>query len=278
MVLKSFAKVNLFLSVNKKLKNKLHDLQSVYCLIDLFDKITLKKNNFKSDQVYFRGPYSKYVKKSNNSVLKVLKIMRENKLISNYYSIKIFKEIPVFAGLGGGTSNAATVLKHLCKKKVGKKIFNKIVDYVGSYLRLFFSNQGYLKNLNKVYELQKKFTLYFLLVDPKILVSTKEVYSKVKKYSNKKKIPIEKLKHKKVFIDHLAKFDNDLQLIVEKKYPIISRLLADISKERGCFFSRMSGSGSACYGLFSDRNCSKVALRLLKKKYPKFNFSIAKTI
>ena len=177
MVLKSFAKVNLFLSVNKKLKNKLHDLQSIYCLIDLFDKITIKKNNFKSDQVYFRGPYSKYVKKSNNSVLKVLKIMRENKLISNYYSIKIFKEIPVFSGLGGGTSNAATVLKHLCKKKVSEKIFNKIVDYVGSDLRLFFSNQGYLKNLNKVYEIQKKFTLYFLLVDPKILVSTKEVYS-----------------------------------------------------------------------------------------------------
>ena len=51
--------------------------------------------------------------KSKNSVRKILTIMRETKLISDYYSVVIYKKIPVFAGLGGGTSNAATVLKSL---------------------------------------------------------------------------------------------------------------------------------------------------------------------
>ena len=66
--------------------------------------------------------------------------------------------------------------------------------------------------------------------------------------------------------------------IVEKKHPVIQKLLLNISNEKGCYFSRMTGSGSACYGLFRDKRSSKVALKRLRKKYPKFWFSIAKTI
>ena len=71
---------------------------------------------------------------------------------------------------------------------------------------------------------------------------------------------------------------NELQLIVEKKYPIIKKLLTDISREKGCFFSRMSGSGSVCYGLFNSERDAKKAFNKIKAKYPKFWFSIAKTV
>ena len=65
MVLKSYAKINLTLSVNKKLKSGLHNIQSIYCLIDLHDKIFLKKiKNKNFDQVSFTGPFSKDIKKS----------------------------------------------------------------------------------------------------------------------------------------------------------------------------------------------------------------------
>ena len=118
MVLKSYAKINLTLSINNKLKSGLHNIQSIYCLIDLHDKMFLKKiKNKNFDQVSFTGPFSKDINKSNNSVKKVLKVMRKNKIIHDYYSIKVKKKIPVLAGLGGGTSNAATLLKHLTKKK-----------------------------------------------------------------------------------------------------------------------------------------------------------------
>ena len=71
---------------------------------------------------------------------------------------------------------------------------------------------------------------------------------------------------------------NELQVIVEKKYPIIKTLLIDIYAKKGCYFSRMSGSGSVCYGLFDNESNAKKALNKIKTKYPKFWFSIAKTV
>ena len=86
------------------------------------------------------------------------------------------------------------------------------------------------------------------------------------------------MKSKSEFIEYLLKSKNDLQDIVTKNYPFIKKLLKIINETKGCYFSRMTGSGSACYGLFTSMNSSKVALKKLRKKYPKFWFSIAKTI
>ena len=278
MLIKSHAKINLSLTINKKIeKKRLHDIQSHFCLINLFDLISIKRNKKNVDQISFDGPHSKYVKKSNNSIKKILKIMRKYKLISDYYSIKVHKQIPVFAGLGGGSSNAASLLKFLSKRKIEDKIFNKIIDLAGSDLRLFFYNQGILQSLKKIVKFKKKYKLFFLVVYPNIKCSTREVYSKVKNY-NKKKVLKQIHKNKAALINQIFNLNNDLQSIVEKKYPVIQKLLLNISNEKGCYFSRMTGSGSACYGLFRDKHSSKVALKRLRKKYPKFWFSIAKTI
>ena len=80
------------------------------------------------------------------------------------------------------------------------------------------------------------------------------------------------------FISHLSKDSNELQSIVEKKYPIIKGLLANIKNEKGCHFSRMTGSGSVCYGLFNNQIKAKMALKNLKVKYPKFWSTLAKTV
>jgi len=55
-------------------------------------------------------------------------------------------------------------------------------------------------------------------------------------------------------------------------------LLIQISQEKGCFFSRMSGSGSVCYGVFKSEKTAKDALKRIKLKHPKYWFSVAKTI
>ena len=83
---------------------------------------------------------------------------------------------------------------------------------------------------------------------------------------------------RKNFIELLINSKNDLQSIVEKKHKILGKILQNINEFKGCYFSRMTGSGSTCYGLFVDKNSSLVALKKLRKKYPKFWFSIAKTI
>ena len=61
MVLKSFSKINLSLSVNKKLKNGLHEIQSYYCLINLSDKISIRKIKQKKDKILFKGLFVKHI-------------------------------------------------------------------------------------------------------------------------------------------------------------------------------------------------------------------------
>ncbi len=278
MVLKSFSKINLSLKVNSKRKNGLHEIQSLYCLINLFDIIKIKKIKGNIDKIRIVGPYAKLVSKKNNSIIDLLNTLRKFRLISNYYSITLIKKIPVFGGLGGGTSNAACILKFLFKNKVKIKLLNKLEKIIGSDLRLFFKKQGFLKDLKTVVEIKKKQKLYFTLIYPKIKCSTKKIYSKVKKFSKKENLNIMKINSKKNFLDYLSKNRNDLQFVVEKEYPFLKTLLTDIKKEKGCYFSRMTGSGSVCYGLFEDIIVAKKALNKLKTKYPKFWFSLAKTV
>ena len=279
MVLKSYAKINLSLRINKRLSNGFHDLQSIYCLIDLHDNITLNRiKNVNKDKVKFSGPFSKFVSSSNNSITKSLNLMRKLGLISNYFSIKVHKKIPVYAGLGGGSSNAATIINFLMKNKIKRKKLNKITEQIGSDLKLFHFSQGYLKNLSSVVKMRKKHNLNFLLIYPNIKSSTKKIFSKVKNYSKKGFINQNYLRKKNTFIKTLIKLNNDLQSVVVNKYPLIHKLLRDINNSKGCYFSRVTGSGSVCYGLFINYKCSKAALKNLRKKYPKFWFSIAKTI
>tara|TARA_X000001036_G_scaffold141018_1_gene133831 strand:- start:3799 stop:4635 length:837 start_codon:yes stop_codon:yes gene_type:complete len=278
MLLKSYAKINLTLLINRKLNNGMHKIQSFFCLINLFDKIFIKKINKKKDTISFTGPYSKNVKKDNNSIHNLLEVMRKNKILSNYYLIKIHKNIPVFSGFGGGTSNAATILDYLINKKAKKNIFDKITKKVGSDLRLFNQKQGYLKDLKTVVKFRTKHQLHFLIVYPRIKCSTKEIYSKVKIYNEAEKFLARDLRIKRKFINYIKNSKNDLQSIVEKKHPVIKRLISSIQRARGCYFARLTGSGSACYGLFINENCAKAALSIIRKKYPKFWLSIAKTI
>ena len=278
MVFKSFSKINLSLNVNKKLKNGLHDIQSHFCLIDLFDEIRIIKNKKDRDEVIFLGKYKKNVKKNDNSIIKTLKFLRKDNLISNFYSISIRKRIPIFAGLGGGSSNAIYLAKHLLKNKINKKTINNFRKKIGSDCYLFLYKQGFLQNLNSIKIFEKKYKLFFLLVNPNVKCSTKYVYSKVKSFSPKIKLSYTSLKNKKNYINSLAKGANDLQPIVEKKYPIVRNLLFEIGQTKGCCFSRMTGSGSVCYGVFQSRKRVVAALNKIKSKHPSFWTAIAKTI
>lgn len=278
MIIKSYSKINFSLKINSKSNSGFHEIQSLYSWIDLADIIKIKKIKKNKDKVVFNGPFSKLVNKRNNSVNKILKQLRQAKLITNYYSVIVTKNIPVFGGLGGGTSNAAFILKHLIKSKIKENLLNKIESLIGSDFKLFFKKNGFLNDLSTIIELKKRQIFYLVLVQPKVKCSTKEIYSKVKKFSKKKKFDKRLTKSKSRFLEYLVKSRNDLQSIVENKYPIIRKLLIDIKNEKGCCFSRMTGSGSVCYGLFKDQIVAKKALKKLSYKYPRFWFSFAKTV
>ena len=113
MAIKSYSKINLTLNVGSKNKKGLHEIQSYFCLIDLADQIQLKKVKTKKDKIIFKGIFAKLVNRSNNSIINLFRLLRKLRLISDYYSVTVKKNIPVFAGLGGGTGNAAFILKYL---------------------------------------------------------------------------------------------------------------------------------------------------------------------
>ena len=277
MVIKSYSKINLSLNVNSKRRKGLHEIQSLYCLINLFDEIKIIKT-INKDKIIFKGPFKKFIKKYNNTVYNLLKILRKSNLISNYYSITVKKNIPVFGGLGGGTSNAAFILRHLIKDNLKKNILTSLEGTIGSDLKLFFQRQGFVKNLKTIIELNRKHNFYFVLIQPNFKCSTKKIYSKVKKFSKKVRFNKILFKNRVKFLEYLCKSRNDLQFIVERKHPIMKKLLTDIKNKKGCQISRMTGSGSVCYGLFSNKIVAKNALNKLKRTYPKFWFSLAKTV
>ena len=106
-MIKSYSKINLFLKVLKK-KKGLHNIQSSVMLLDLHDNISLKKINTNKDNIKFIGQFKKNINKSKNTITKSLSLLRKHNLIDKKkrYKIVVNKKIPVFAGLGGGTSNA----------------------------------------------------------------------------------------------------------------------------------------------------------------------------
>ena len=277
MVLNSFSKINLSLLVNSKLRNGYHNIQSYFCLINLKDRIKVKKIKGKKDRIKFTGTFSRLVNKKKNSIKSILTLMRNLNLTKSYYSISVEKKIPVFAGLGGGTSNAYTVMKHILSNKFINKNFNTIEKKIGTDLNLFNHKIGFLKSLGSVVNFKLRQKLFFVLIQPPFKCSTRDIYSKLNKYSKKTSFFRKKIVNKKDFINLLSESRNDLQSVVEKKYPQIETILNNISLQKGCCFSRMTGSGSVCYGLFIDQNSAKKAFNKLKYKYPKFWISFAKT-
>ena len=277
MLLKSFSKINLTLNVNQKYeKTGLHEIQSYFCLINIFDQIKVNKIKGQKDIVKFQGEFAKFIKKKDNSITSILKILRKKKVITNFYSILIKKNIPVFSGMGGGTGNAVALANYFTKNNVNKNLLNIFSKKIGSDFKLFFYKQGFLKNLRQINKFKKTYKFCFLLVYPNIKSSTKFVYSKIKKYSLKTNF--NKINNKSEFVKFLVDKNNDLQSIVESQYPVIKKLVRDINQTKGCYFSRMTGSGSVCYGIFQSERLAKTALNRIKTKYPKFWLSVAKTI
>ena len=115
--IKSYAKLNLALNIVGKNKF-LHKIESIIAFINLYDTILIKKSKFKKHKISFTGKFSKNIDKKN-TISKLLQILEKRKLIKNQnFHIKINKKIPSKAGLGGGSMNAANILRFFVKKRI----------------------------------------------------------------------------------------------------------------------------------------------------------------
>tara|TARA_B100000575_G_C22971430_1_gene560795 strand:+ start:98 stop:928 length:831 start_codon:yes stop_codon:yes gene_type:complete len=276
MKIKSFSKINLTLRVLNKLSDGMHNIETNSTLVNLSDEINIKRN--KKDVITFSGKFKNQVNLKKNTVKDTLMLLKKNKIIKNFYKVRIKKNIPVYAGLGGGTSNSFSIVSHFINNKFNEKIIRIFEQKIGSDFRLFLNKNSFQKKLKKVFKTNNSINSFILIVFPYINCKTKNIYRMVKNFSvSSSKNYIKNIK-KKNFINLLKMDQNDLQKVVEKKYPKISQLILSIYKQEGCIFSRMTGSGSACYGVFKSKKTAKIAITKLKRKYPKYWCVITKTI
>jgi len=266
---KAYAKINLFLNVFNKTKDNLHNLKSLVCFIDLYDEIIISENN--KFLIKIKGPFKNFVKKRENIIEKTFIIFSKFSGLKTNYKILLNKKIPVAAGLGGGSADAAAILQGLNllnKKKIKKKDLFKLAMEIGSDVpaclynkNVFFS--GYGQILSKAPKIPP---VSVLLINPCKELSTKKVFNIYKK---NKLIKKSNFIYKNFFLWILEQ-NNDLQKYAEKFVPEIKEMIKFLSSSKNCFFSKMTGSGPTVFGLFRKKiDAGKVNL-LLKKKHPKW--------
>ena len=274
---KSYAKINLALNITGKI-NKLHKIESLVAFIDLHDVIFIKKIKSKNHNIIFDGKFSKNIN-SNNTVSKLLKILGKKKLLDQKFFVRIIKNIPQKAGLGGGSMNAANILKYLSKKKiikVNKKQLIEISSYVGSDVILGLdSTNTILTSNNKIKRYKNCQKLYTLIVKPNFGCSTKDIYSQVKKFD---KIKFRNPSKKMFDCIFLKKMNNSLEKIVLNRYSTLKRIKSYLINLENPVFVRMTGSGSALVSYYySKKQCDK-AQKQFNKDHKKYWCISSKTI
>ena len=276
--IKSHAKLNLALNVVGK-NSYLHKIETLVAFVSLHDEISIKRIKTKKHIISFTGKFSKNIGK-NNTISKLFKILEMKKLLKNKkFKIKVNKLIPNKAGLGGGSMNAASILKYLAKKKIiktNKKELKTVSKLVGSDVILGLKSKNCImnkKNEVKYFINYKKF--HVLIVKPNFGCSTKEVYSNVEKFNTPK---FDKPSKKMFNLDYLKNLSNSLEPIVFVKYNklnVIKLFLENLSVTK---FVRMTGSGSAIVAYFQSKEKCDKAKKQFNKKFKNYWCISSKTI
>jgi len=275
--IKSHAKINLALNIVGK-KAKLHLIESIVAFINVYDVIYIKEIKSKNHQIFFFGKFSKNIS-SKNTVSKLLKILDESNFLKKKFFIKIKKQIPIKSGLGGGSMNAATILKYFLKKKIIKINKDKIIEItklIGEDVILGLMSSNLIINYkNKIKQYKKSKRFYILLVKPNFGCSTKDIYLAVKKFEKAKLNNPNKNMFDEEF---LKKMHNSLESIAFSKYPKLRKIKSYLENLSKPIFVRMSGSGSAIVAYFqSKKECDK-AMTQFRKEYKKYWCISSKTI
>ena len=267
VLLKSFSKVNIGLKILNTRSDGYHNIHTVFQEIDFHDNIILKKRN---SGCCFTSNVDWLSNNESNLCVKAWQCLVDSFDIAGI-DIELQKNIPAGSGLGGGSSNAACVLKGLSQLynlNISLSDLLKIGFSIGADVPFFIKGgcqigSGIGEQLVKV-DYPNKNT--FLLVMPDIHIGTKTAFKKFKKI-------LENKQEKVNFADFIEKdkflfkfFENDFETIIDPAYPEIGQIKKRLLKH-GAVFSSLSGTGSTVYGVFDDEAKAISAESLFKVNY-----------
>ena len=253
------AKINLNLKVIKFDKNlQKHKLSSQIAIIKLHDVIEIKPSNDLS--VIYRDTNKKKIFVKNDIIKKTIKYFDKKYKKKSKFNILVDKKIPIGYGIGGGSSNAASILKYLYKfYKINPKNFFDDAPELGSDVLLFFNQTPKIIDGIKSYRILKKNTARWkkiYLIFPRKKNLTASIFSHFRKNSISEKTT------KNPFRNDLLKSS----LAVNPEFFDIYSLL--LSEKKKFSFFGMSGSGSSIFFNFDKISSERSMIQLIKQKFP----------
>lgn len=268
--LKSRGKINLSLDVLGKRPDGYHEVKMIMQEIDLYDNITLVERRDRED-IQIVSECSYIPKNNTNIAFKAARLLKEDFHIPWGLDIYIDKHIPVAAGLAGGSSNAATVLKGLnrmWKLNLSMEDLIKIGSQIGADVPFCIMGgaaiaEGIGEKLTAIDGLKNT---WMVLAKPYISVSTAEVYSRLDLTTIDNRPDIDKVLkaiQERDLYTLCNNMVNVLETVTEKKYPIIKELKKKMI-EYHSIGSMMTGSGPTVFGIFKKYEQAKSAYDNLK--------------
>ena len=263
--IKAPAKINIGLNIVSKRDDGFHNLETIfYQIYDLFDELTFEKSDYLE---LILLDENKDLSK-NNIIIKTIEVLEQKTGQKLTPKITLKKNIPIGAGLGGGSSDAASTLRainKLYKLNLSLQELLEMAVKLGSDVPLFLYNHPTIGKLRgellERINLEIKFPI--LLVNPGIHISTKEAFSSIiPKHNN---FNYSNIQNEKI-ANWSKNIVNDFEVSIFKNYPKVQEI-KNVLYENGALFSLMSGSGSTVYGLFESLEKAIFVGHLFPKSY-----------
>ena len=267
--IKAPAKLNLNLTVKKRSNNGLHFLESDICFLELTDTLSFQ---FSNKDIFTQDISNKtlIVDPKDNLILRALKEFRNLTNWRKFFSIYLQKKIPVGAGLGGGSADAAATLILLRKlfnnetktNKVSKNTLFEVGKTLGSDVPACIESKDLkLKGYgDKIFRNKFHDDFYFLIINPNIQLSTKDIFIYFDDMKNNK------IERTNIFWDNIN-IQNSLLKPAIKLAPEISSIINSLANSKKIVAYGMTGSGSSCFGIFKNLNDINASLKYFNKRY-----------
>ena len=272
---KGCAKINLALHVTGIQADGYHALDSIVVFTDVSDRLFFKRSL--KNVVTLTGEFSGSINVQENSILQALKLFGNG--LTDRFSINLEKNLPIGAGLGGGSADAAAVIRFITNNSKNLmpsyEVLSKIGADIPACVLSAASRVGGIGEIVRPLDMSE-INLWVVLVNPDIFVSTGSIFEEVTEKHNQPLESFIDLSSTDKFVDYLKRQRNDLQTIAIKKHPEINIVLATIEETEDVLLSRMSGSGSTCFGLYRNQDIAKKAVTYISKKSNKWWIKFSK--
>lgn len=271
-VRKAFAKINLALYITNKLPNGYHSIETIFAPIAWHDTLTFSP----APTIELTCSLPSLPTDSSNLCVKAAQLLQEAYRVERGIRIHLEKSVPFGAGLGGGSSDAATVLLYLNRywqlnlpidklAELGLKLGADVPYFLSTNALAFAEGIG-----EKLTDLHCTFPYSLVVVFPNEMVSTVWAYQNLR-LSFPRVAPDCRQALKNLIEtsdkDFLNVFANDFEPLVESAYPIVKSLKKRLI-EHGAIKAMMSGSGSAVFGIFEDDVRAEACRDSISNQFP----------